>query len=570
MSRMKYSIAAIDRLPVELLSYVLVLGTQRQQTRRWYELDEDWDTHPYVNDLPTTAACVSSRWRQVALSTPDLWTSVCISLGDIRRHVIDSSWRDELPSERSRFLDTRRLDLYIIRSQLCPLDVLVDARDPQWDFMDPEGPQHQMHWNSFLPADMRGALTYLLQSMSRWRSLMILTDTFAPMYAALQYLSDSQDADQLSSERPPAVAPILESLTLMRCNEYAAYSPIFNPEDMRNPFYLPFGGRHERGSLFSHLPKLNRLILSGVHIDWSRVGPSPNGLAENPAASLCTYSSLETLELSYHCADVRPTLRQFVQLLRGCPGLSKLVLRVSGPTWETDGDAAFLESVAIPLDCLQTLCIAYVDPDVSLQWLKMLNARNLKELEIEDASHSIDFNEDDGADMIQWIGGSLDVSRVIVPSVDLLPFPKLETLKLRRIHIENSQPIANLLSKLTLLRGLSLDSPSLPVIDALRPALSLSGPSHVCPHLVRLHVRATQDVLDIVKEIIVRRAGDGLELREASLELFGQGRDVRQEWEADVMALVLSVGGDMDAFINSVDVAPPDEQGTDEEAGWPS
>ncbi|KZT25556.1 hypothetical protein NEOLEDRAFT_349175 [Neolentinus lepideus HHB14362 ss-1] len=571
MTNSKDSFATIDHLPVELLSYIFVLGTQVQPSKKWFDLDEDWDTRPYLNNLPTSVARVSRRWRKIALSTVALWTSVGISLRDIRHHVAESPRRGALPRDMSRYLDTRRLDLYITHSQSAPIDILIDARDPHWDYIEPEPPNDLLNWNAFLPADMRGALSYLLQSMHRWRSLTILTDIWPPMYAALRCLNDFQDVDQLSSEQPQVVAPMLESLTLMRCNIFACYSPIFFPEELRDPPYLPFGGQHERRNLLSCLPKLNRLILSGVHLDWTRIAPSPSGGVDGPRSlPLPSYSSLQTLELSYHCRDVRPTLRHFIQMLKGCAGLSKLILRATGPLLDIHNasDIALLESVTISLERLRTLCIGYMVSRISLRWMKMISAPELRNLEIEDANHPIDFGEHDGRDVMAWLSGTTDDRSVTTADANTLPFPKLETLKLRHLHIERSEPVANLLARLPHLQNLSMDSTGYEVMDALnyRSSSRRSRRSHICPGLARLHVRADQDILDIVKRRIARRAADGLELDEVNLELFGQGRDVSQELEADVVALASSVGADLTGYFDDVDIEPiPEEEETDDE-----
>ncbi|EPQ51630.1 hypothetical protein GLOTRDRAFT_141002 [Gloeophyllum trabeum ATCC 11539] len=545
--------SSIDNLPVELLSYIFILGTYTSSNeKRWYEFGEEWDIHRFRTDLPTTVAQVCRHWRQVALSTLELWTNICVTKADIVKSDEDprysaGQWPGDARSPQSS-----------------PIDILIDARDPQWDFTEPEGSEDQLNWKSFLPVDARGSLAYLLKYVSRWRSLIILSDIYAPMHAILDCLSKPHFIQTYSgaSNLSIIVAPLLESLTFMRCNEYACYSPIFYPENMRDPAPLPLVISQQDGNLFSCIPRLKRLLLSGVHLDWSRLPPPPDTHIPSPCAAI------KTLELSYHCRDVMPKLHQFVRLLEACPQLSKLILQASGPIWDPENieDSDILESRTVALSNLRTLCVGYVDSHVSMQVLKMLVARELENLELEDAGHPISSGEDDATDLINWLGGTRDNGSL---RTDAIPFPALEQLRLRRLQLQQSEPLANLLSKLRNLQALSIDTMSLPAIQSLKPRSSPPAESrHICPNLKRLHVTGIQEQLDVVEEILADRTAEGLFLEETRLELFGQGRDIGQEWEADMMALSMSVGGDMDVFFDSVDMGsmiPSDEDEDEDE-----
>jgi hypothetical protein len=75
-------------------------------------------------------------------------------------------------------------------------------------------------------------ISHLLPHLSRWRSIDILTDTWAPMYVALH---------QINTNITSFGTPLLESLTLMRCKDVVSYSPQFQPREMKDPVFLTFG-----------------------------------------------------------------------------------------------------------------------------------------------------------------------------------------------------------------------------------------------------------------------------------------------------------------------------------------
>src|SRR5882757_11297019 len=105
---------------------------------------------------------------------------------------------------------------------------------------------------------MRHALLLLLPQLSRWRSFAIYTDTWAPMHIALQ---------QIQPHIMTSGAPLLKSLTLMRCNVCQTFAPAFMPHEMKDPtFFTLEDGKMPSRSL---LPCLEELTLKGVHVNWS-------------------------------------------------------------------------------------------------------------------------------------------------------------------------------------------------------------------------------------------------------------------------------------------------------------
>jgi len=111
-------------LPVELLAHIFMLATHG---------DEETSFSPYsvsrpVFDttsvrIPVIVSCVNRFWRHVALNTPALWTSLCLT----PEMILEDD-------DGENYLDRTFLDLFLVRSRMYPLDVLIDARDPSWNF----------------------------------------------------------------------------------------------------------------------------------------------------------------------------------------------------------------------------------------------------------------------------------------------------------------------------------------------------------------------------------------------------------------------------------------------------
>ena len=123
--------APIYRLPVELLSYIFLLGAHTPDPPHQDEeactddLGRD-DISPCMSSSSTTPdvfASVSRHWRAVALGTPHLWTRIVVTIGDTM------SDRATMFANASRCLS---------RSAKCPLDIFIDAGDPDWDFTEVE------------------------------------------------------------------------------------------------------------------------------------------------------------------------------------------------------------------------------------------------------------------------------------------------------------------------------------------------------------------------------------------------------------------------------------------------
>ena len=121
----------IAQLPVELLSYIFVLGAHTPDPDRTSEdgygpeQENSDDISPCLASSATSPdvfAAVNRHWREIAIATPQLWTRICVTIGDVMR-------RGPPFSAVSR---------YVSRSGRCPLDIFIDGRDPEWDFSETE------------------------------------------------------------------------------------------------------------------------------------------------------------------------------------------------------------------------------------------------------------------------------------------------------------------------------------------------------------------------------------------------------------------------------------------------
>lgn len=120
----------INGLPAELLSYIFLLGacrTPEEKSSSRYSGGEVNQLSPcmtYSYAFPCLVAAVSRHWRGVALSTSQLWNKI---------PVTDEDSDDPNNLDGTSFQLAR---LFLSRSGAAPLDIMVDARDPEWDFSE--------------------------------------------------------------------------------------------------------------------------------------------------------------------------------------------------------------------------------------------------------------------------------------------------------------------------------------------------------------------------------------------------------------------------------------------------
>ena len=124
--------------------------------------------------------------------------------------------------------------------------------DDLYDYTHPFRVEHMHH-----------VLNILLPHVRRFRSLAILTDRWAPMHTALDCLSMEMPSFVSAPQPLPSSLPLLETLVLMRCNEFVSYHAEFSPTDRKDPAYLPFSALLPIGA-----PEDDELVLLQAASCW--------------------------------------------------------------------------------------------------------------------------------------------------------------------------------------------------------------------------------------------------------------------------------------------------------------
>ncbi|KAG1865476.1 hypothetical protein DFJ58DRAFT_771258 [Suillus subalutaceus] len=437
----------INVLPVEILSYIFTLATHdAASTNNDYKRRYEVPFSPESVTMPTVLAAVHRHWRNIALSTSTLWSSLVMSLGQVVRVKVGPDADDE--RAYTTFLDVQRLAAHIARSRNSSVDILIDTRDPEWDFED-DGEECSTHnatcipYATFIPQ----ILDILFPQMYRWRSLTILSDTWAPLRVALERLS-------LPTLTKGSGAPRLESLMLMRCNEFLGHLDTFSPHTQHMFDGIPFAAltgapRHDLSAQSHPLPKLRNLTLVALN-----------------------KGCIQSLELSQHCREVRPTFDEFTGILKACPLLRKLTIRVSGPRFDA-GVQRSDRPVSLPL--LEEIHLGYTNVEDAAMLLSHIHAPNLIILSIEDANHIASPDDEDSGPLLIYLAtGFLDLcgvstdgsshgpysyysamSKDSVARTIKTPFPHLERLSLHSV-IACVIPFSLLVAAIPKLRHLSL------------------------------------------------------------------------------------------------------------------
>ena len=108
----------IQTLPVELLSHIFTLAVLEMDDQGFPIVDAE------TIKVPSIISRVDHHWRNVAFETPNLWTNICVSGALIER--------------QGGYLNTMHISTHLALSRNHPIDILIDARDEQWDFQEPE------------------------------------------------------------------------------------------------------------------------------------------------------------------------------------------------------------------------------------------------------------------------------------------------------------------------------------------------------------------------------------------------------------------------------------------------
>ncbi|KAI0061718.1 hypothetical protein BV25DRAFT_1805158 [Artomyces pyxidatus] len=217
----------IAKLPNELLSQIFTIGAEADDEDEEEEADmmnmfEDDESDSGDDDEPehefqVLVSHVCRRWRDVALQTPTLWTTLDFSDGP--------------PFHKSR--------TWIERSKECPLDIDLDCTDvaPRKKQRLPDG--------RITPDDLPAVRDLIMPHLARWRTFEFMANDFTVVHNLMLTLAGAGEATHL------------EALQLYHYEDTEQYET-FAPPALKAPL-VPFGGR---------APALVHLALWGIHVDW--------------------------------------------------------------------------------------------------------------------------------------------------------------------------------------------------------------------------------------------------------------------------------------------------------------
>jgi len=439
----------IHSLANELLSQIFTLVT--------HDSGDRYDAILY----PIILSHVARRWRHIALSTSTLWSFVILT------HP--SPW-----SQLSRTI------AYLSRSRRRSLDLFLDFRDPSWNWQED---QHSFGWKH-----MENVIRLLSPHVSRWRNLELFTDTWSPIFTFLWYLRNVQSA------------PMLESISLSRCNVYfASRGEVFRPAALKQPIPLLGGGEA--------LKRLQKVVLAGVHVDWSNSG----------------LHDLVELELKYHAIDVMPSLSQFVAILTGCPDLERLSILGWGPRFET-ASRKVLEDVpplhvgnlcrTIRLPRLKHFVLGFLDVEYTIELLSLFCLPKLEGLILEDISATLHLSDLQDANPILNFLTTSHASACQSAShssscctTRCFPLSDIRSLELRAVHADHST-LARFLQQSVSLRRLSITNMDCAILEVFghdttiqsNPSEGLDAARFPCPALADIVCRKVDSdaLLDLI------------------------------------------------------------------------
>jgi hypothetical protein len=347
----------MDCIPNEILSHIFQL------------ILLDPEENPACS-FSISQVCV--RWRDLAISSPSLWARVAFTF----------------PIEKFQFSYAR---LALERSGSQPLSLLMDCRDPEWDWEE-DG-------HSFRNEYMEAILENLLPHAARWKSVDLLTDTWAPIHIFLRLTKSLDDISQL------------ESLSLSRCNAYfAARGQVFQPIALRDPIPL-FGG--------AVAPRLTEVALVGVHLDWVNSG----------------LRNLTTLAFKYHALDVLPSLSQFAAMLESSPHLEHLSIIGWGPRLDPES-LSIVTSIVLP--SLTKLSFGFIDMAYGTQLLSLFQLPSLRELGLEDADRVVSpLETQDSHQILQWLYSSQPTARASFAFPDGVPINPIPLQSVRKLELQS-------------------------------------------------------------------------------------------------------------------------------------
>jgi len=413
------------------------------------DFDSPWPPFPIV------VSHVCRHWRNIAFSTPSLWTTITVP-----------------PEERPPYEFAMTL---LERSRGLPIDIYIDCEPHEHD-CDVEPPSD---------ADLKFLLSLLIPHIHRWRTMELSVSEYHHMYVFLSAVSDPSTP----------TAPQLETLELYHHEEMEEFDS-FGYHSMSKHFTL-FGGS---------APSLTRLVLWGVHVDWNQPW-------------IASASNVTDLELAFHPEDVRPSWAQFASILRGASALEKLSLRLSGPSGDppewfiepTPGSPADLNA-PVQLPRVTDFILAFHSQARAIGLLRKFYLPALKNL-------VLDFDDGDYTELVHELAGpatSLSLSSAQEQSRSLLS--KLESLKIAGLPCR-LECVHTLYGELQNLTSLNLSLSYLPpnFLDILCTPCRLAGRGDIwLPRLATLYVSGTFG--EQLRELVQKRRDAGVPLSSLYVE----------------------------------------------------
>ncbi|KAL6302752.1 hypothetical protein BKA93DRAFT_736093 [Sparassis latifolia] len=523
----------INDLPPELLSHIFLLGsaeyTQDEQDEDEEEAEadnadndeeddeEDEDEEEGEPEWEVLVSHVCHRWREVALNTPALWTT------------LDSD------------CELEKIRVYLERSQNAPLVLSFDLAEDDDDDEEDEGRDDDDDADTAkdvaLTIRLGETLALIMPHVGHWRSFELMVSDYALMHLAL-----------LEFGRAPA-APILEELLLYVYDDTDEYDT-FHPEPLKQQDFVLFGGS---------APKLTHVALWGVHLDWARSH---------------FLSGLQEFELAYHAKDVRPSFADVARILHGSPELHTLTFCLSGPAggpveWLTsmfeDVPEGVSVSTTLALPSVKKLVLAYLEPAYVMPLVERLALPHLAEL-------ALDLEQDDFSDFLVMLARPASAT-----GKPLLA--ELESLKVSGLPC-GDEAVAEALGALSNLTYINLNfgfienSWARYLIDPPSKAAAVTSPSGArvfCPRLQTLTVTGLDG--GEVMGIIAARKNAGVPIRQLQINEDDHVDEEQDEWlrqnvesfetfEASDDEIVFD-GSDVDMDIEEVE-----EDGTDDFYAW--
>ncbi|KAF7298833.1 F-box domain-containing protein [Mycena indigotica] len=316
----------IHSLPVELIARIFVLGAADQYSDSPFLLrpDEDYCSTASA-DFQLISSQVCQHWRQIAIRTSSLWTSL--------------HFREPVHITRAEAFLSRASPNY-------PLDILVDTVSPE----------EHIPGVTLCREEMRTIFELITPHVARWRAFhlkeLVPHEVWNRFSHCLQVRADECKLIARQALSTCGPAPRLETLQL------------YHFEDYRTAHNLYIATYRDPVMIFNNvLPSLKNVSLIGVNLPW----------AHSPYLK-----QLDALELALHPDNIRPPFDVWDAMLRESPRLRRLLLHYSGPRVASKSPDS---RISVPT--LEELSLTDLDPEHLTTMLKTLDLPHLTTLSMD-------------------------------------------------------------------------------------------------------------------------------------------------------------------------------------------